>query len=133
MRVLLDTNAYSALHRVGTPAPLAQAVNTADAVVLPVAVIGELYAGFAGGTRYDENVRLLDEFLAEPAVSVAAADHRTGMLFGRIEADLRRRGTPIPTNDIWIAAAAVQHGLRILTFDRHFELVPTVDVRRFAR
>ncbi len=133
MRVVIDTNTYAVLSRRTETGPLDDAIKFAEKVVLPSAVVGELYAGFYGGTRFEENRRLLEAFLASNPVEIAVADEETAIKYGRIQAELRKQGTPIPTNDIWIAATAFQHGLTILTFDSHFKQVPFVDVELFER
>ena len=100
----------------------------ADRVVLPATVIGELHHGFRKGVRFDENARQLRHFLAEPQVAVHPTTLRTAEIFGEFAEFLRRRGTPIPTNDIWIAAAAHECGGRLLSRDDHFRLLPCLDV-----
>lgn len=87
-------------------------------------VVGELLFGFRSGTRYDRNARELDELLAQDRVGVLPVTRTTADRFGRIAAALRKAGTPIPSNDIWIAAHALESGGELVSFDRHFEAVP---------
>lgn len=117
-RVVLDTSAYSWL-RAGHSEVL-DVLASADLVWVPSIVIGELEAGFRLGTRHRENIVLLEEFLAEPFVAVRPASREVASRYGRIFSDLRRGGTPIPINDVWIAATTLECGGTLLTFDRHF-------------
>jgi tRNA(fMet)-specific endonuclease VapC len=125
-RALLDTSAYSALMR-GHP-EVKEALGEADEVFMSVIVLGELRAGFRQGSRTRRNETILREFLAEPRVQVAGVDEETSMRYAIIHGDLRRRGTPVSVNDLWIAATASQHGLRILTTDGDFRRIPQVIV-----
>ncbi|MCL4822436.1 MAG: type II toxin-antitoxin system VapC family toxin [Vicinamibacteria bacterium] len=121
MKVLLDTNAYTALLR--GHAGVADRVRRADQVLLSTVVAGELLFGFRHGSRYEANRRELEEFLDSPYVSLLDVTWVTAERFGRIAAALRRKGRPLPTNDIWIAAHALESGADLLSFDRHFEQV----------
>ena len=121
MRVSLDTNVYAALFR-GDEA-VAERVRRADHVLLSTIAVGELLFGFRNGTRYETNRRDLEEFLANAYVSLLPVTYVTCDRFGRIAAALRRKGRPIPSNDIWIAAHAMESGSELLSFDRHFEEV----------
>lgn len=118
MRVLLDTNAYSSLAQ-GNEA-LAERVRRAEGVDFSMVVVGELLYGFRAGSRYEKNLATLEDFLDEPFVEVLPVSFNTAERFGRIAMGLRRRGTPIPTNDIWIAAHAMECGAELLSFDAHF-------------
>lgn len=118
MKVLLDTNAYVALRR-GNEA-VAEAVRSAEKVVFSAIVAGELLHGFRNGTRAQENTRDLARFLEQPEVLFAAVGWDTADRFGRIATGLRKQGTPIPTNDVWIAAHAMEIGADLISFDRHF-------------
>ena len=119
--VLLDTNAFSALFR-GDEEVL-KTISRAEHVFASVIVIGELEVGFRGGTRYRENIEILDRFLARPTVETLEVTRETGECLGMIKDALRRKGCPVPVNDIWIAALALQHGIKLLTNDRHFTKV----------
>ncbi len=122
MMVMLDTNAYTAF-RAGD-ARVRDRIARADAVGFSAIVAGELLYGFRHGARTGENLADLERFLASPWVRFLEVGYITADRFGRISASLRRSGTPIPTNDIWIAAQALEHGADLLSFDRHFEHVP---------
>jgi tRNA(fMet)-specific endonuclease VapC len=118
---LLDTNAYVALKR--NHPGVAEIVRDSTELALSVVVVGELLFGFRNGTRLDRNARELDEFLASDRVSVLTVTRTTADRFGRIAAALRRAGTPIPSNDIWIAAHVFESGAELVTFDAHFAAV----------
>ena len=124
MRIALDTSAYSAFMR--GHEGVVELVQRAEEIVLSTIVLGELLAGFRRGARLRENVELLDRFRSSPRVRTAGIDEETAERYGEIVAHLRQAGTPIPTNDVWIAASAMQLGLRLVTTDTHFERVPQV-------
>ncbi len=124
MRICLDTSAYSAYFR-GHPG-IGSLIQRAREIFLTPIVLGELLGGFRSGGRLAENRALLEEFLASPRARVAAIDAETAERYAEILAHLRREGRPIPTNDLWIAATAMQHGLRLVTTDGHFGRVPQV-------
>lgn len=121
MRLLLDTNAYAALMRghVG----VADRVRRAEQVLLSAVVAGELIFGFRNGSRYEENMKGLSDFLDNCHVEFLPVSLTTADRFGRIAASLRRKGKALPTNDIWIAAHAVESGAELLSLDRHFESI----------
>jgi tRNA(fMet)-specific endonuclease VapC len=116
--VLLDTNAFSALFR-GDENVL-KTISKAEHVFASVIVIGELEVGFRGGKRYAENIEILDRFLVRPTVETLEVTRETSDCFGLIKDALRRKGSPIPVNDIWIAAQCIEKGAVILTYDKHF-------------
>jgi tRNA(fMet)-specific endonuclease VapC len=125
-RILLDTSAYSGILR-GDPR-LARAMQEADEIVLNAIVLGELKAGFCRGRHRERNENELEEFLASPRTRALGLDEETADRYAVILDSLRSAGTPIPTNDVWIAASAMQHGLRVLTTDQHFRKIPQVVV-----
>lgn len=118
MKVLLDTNAYSALRRGNEH--VARQVRNSEEVLLSAVVVGELLFGFRNGSLYEENARALGSFLEDPLVRLLTVTWDTADLFGRISAGLRKRGRPIPTNDIWIAAHAMESGADLISADPHF-------------
>jgi tRNA(fMet)-specific endonuclease VapC len=118
MRVCLDTNAYSRL--MGGHGPLTQLLESCEEVLLPATVLGELHAGFELGSRRETNRRQLGEFLALPGVETIPVTTDIAERYGILISQLTRQGTPIPTNDIWIAAAALETGTRLVTYDPHF-------------
>ncbi len=129
-RILLDTSAYSALQR-GHPEILA-AVQGSEEICVNAVVLGELCAGFFGGSRAAENQKILVRFLSAPSVRVVPMGEQTARRYALIVNDLRRAGTPIPTNDIWIAATAMEHGLELLTTDSHYRHVRQIAAMCFA-
>jgi tRNA(fMet)-specific endonuclease VapC len=124
MRLALDANRYTDLCS-GT-AEVVALVEHADAVLLPFAVLAELRAGFAVGTSGIENERVLRRFLMKPGVAVLFADDQTTHHHAAVFRQLRRQGTPIPTNDLWIAALVLQHDLVLCARDRHFDHLPQI-------
>ena len=126
-RVVLDTSAYVAFRM--DLAEATRAIRGAREVVLPTVVLGELLGGFVAGTRERENREGLQAFLSSPRVSVATIRQTTSERYAVIYSHLRRTGNPIPTNDLWIAACAMELGAEVLTADRHFEKVPQVMTR----
>ncbi len=98
-------------------------MRAAQLIVFSPVVAGELYHGFRRGPRYEENRRRLDGFLENPYVRMLPVTLATADRFGRIIAALRRKGRPIPTNDVWVAAQAMESGADLLSFDSHFEFV----------
>ena len=124
MRVMLDTSAYSAFMRGHAEVKLA--VQLADEICLSPVAMGELRVGFRLGGRQRQNENELAAFLESPRVSVVDVVEATAECYAEITGFLRRAGTPIPTNDIWIAASAMQHGLRVLTTDAHYRRIPQV-------
>jgi tRNA(fMet)-specific endonuclease VapC len=122
MRRLLDTNAYVALKR--GEASIADLVRSSEKLFVSIIVLGELHFGFHDGRRRRENLAELDEFLAHPFVDVAYLTVASADRFGRVATALKRAGTPIPTNDIWIAAQCLELGAELITLDhRHFQQV----------
>jgi tRNA(fMet)-specific endonuclease VapC len=124
MRLLLDTSAYVAL--VGGHPAIADEASHAERLFLSPVVLGELLAGFRKGTRYEGNAAVLEAFLGKPGVAVLSIDEETADRYAILHEWLRRAGRPIPSNDLWIAASAFQHGLRVLTTDRHFTGIPQI-------
>ena len=122
MRVALDTNRYVDLCK-GLTETLAL-LEEAEAILLPFVVLGELRAGFAYGRRTAENERTLRGFLLKDGVRVLFADDHTTHQYAAVFRQLRKQGTPIPTNDMWLAALVLQHNLALHARDRHFDHLP---------
>jgi tRNA(fMet)-specific endonuclease VapC len=116
--VALDTNAYSAFMR-GRP-EAHEIIKRADVIGLSAVVLGELLAGFTAGGRESRNRSELMQFLSSPRVRIHPVSETTADYYARVYAVLRRKGRPIPTNDLWIAASALEHGLRLYSYDAHF-------------
>ena len=121
MRALLDSNAYSNLKR--GHHRIVEIVRNSEEVLLPLVVIGELLYGFRNGSRPDRNARELHAFLDNSYVSVAAMTVTTADRYSRVASALRAKGRPIPSNDIWIAAHAMETGADLVSYDRHFDYV----------
>lgn len=118
MRVALDGNRYEDLCR--GDLEVAGVLEAADRIYLPFVVLAELRAGFAAGTRGAENEQVLQRFLRKPGVEALYAGEETTRVYAGLYRQLRRQGTPIPINDLWIAALVVEHNLALHTRDRHF-------------
>ncbi len=122
MTTLIDTNAYSALMR-GEQA-VASFLDDAETVYLSVIVAGELLTGFKGGKNEKENSRILSDFIKKGGKTITLPIvYETALRFARIKEALRKRGTPLPLNDIWIAAQCMDKGAILLSYDTHFEAI----------
>ena len=124
MRIALDTNRYVDLCK--GVVETVTLLEEAEAVVVPFVVLGELRAGFANGRRQAENERTLRRFLLKDGVEVLFADDQTTHHYAVVFLQLRKQGTPIPTNDIWLAALVLQHNLVLHARDRHFDHLPQI-------
>jgi len=121
MKILLDTNAY-----VGFKLNLEQVVNmiaNAEHIYFSPVVLGELMFGFRNGSRFRENMEDLNQFMHHEIVELVQIANLTADRYSRIASYLKRQGTPIPTNDIWIAAQTMEYGAELITSDRHFESI----------
>jgi tRNA(fMet)-specific endonuclease VapC len=123
-QLLLDTSAYSTLLR--GHKEIHRRLRQAHAIYVNPIVLGELRAGFGGGRQGKKNESYLLRFLASPRVGVLMIDAETSERYAFILNALWAAGTPVPTNDIWIAASAMQHGLAVLTMDSHFLKIPQI-------
>lgn len=123
-RFCLDTSAYTHFKR--GQGEVVELVDTADWLGVPSIVLGELWMGFLLGGRLERNAADLREFLANPTVHEVAIDGDVARIYAEITVALRRAGTPLPTNDIWIAAAAAGSGATVLTYDGHFREIARV-------
>jgi predicted nucleic acid-binding protein len=123
-RLLLDTSAYAVFMR--GQADVVDALREADEIYVSATVLGEMLAGFMSGQRRRKNESELAQFLESPRVNLLDVDEGTAERYAVIFTSLREAGTPIPTNDLWIAASAMQYGLRLLTLDSHFQKVPQI-------
>ena len=119
---LIDTNVYS--HAMRGRQWAVDILAESDHIGISTVSLGELLAGFKVGGKADENKRILYEFLDHPRVKVYPVGERTAEFYSSIYQDLRSQGTPLPTNDIWIAATAQENGLVLVSHDRHFENIP---------
>jgi predicted nucleic acid-binding protein len=119
--IIVDTNAYSAFMR-GDP-DIGELLAHADQLHLNSVILGELLGGFAIGSREAKNRAELAQFLASPRVSVLPVTAATADSYALVYTQLRQKGQPIPANDLWIAASALEHGAALLSLDAHFKHV----------
>ena len=122
VRAALDTNRLTDLFQ--GDRELAEWLGTCEEVWIPLVVLGEIKAGFHGGTQQRRNEVLLQRLLAKPTVGVLLPGRETAEHYARVFVQLKRAGTPIPDNDLWIVALVLEHNLLLITRDRHFERVP---------
>ena len=123
-RYCLDTSAYSHFQR--GDARVTELIDRAEWIGMPAIALGELRVGFRLGERRDDNEDLLREFLSNPVVEELSVDAEVSRHYADIVTDLRRSGTPIPTNDVWIAATAARSGAIVLSYDDHFDCIARV-------
>lgn len=117
-QILVDTNAYAAFKKNEDVA--VATFRAVEYIGVNITVLGELFSGFKGGNKELQNKKELEQFLDSPRVNVITLDEETAEFYARIYWDLKKKGAPIPTNDIWIAASAMRHGLSLFTYDEHF-------------
>jgi tRNA(fMet)-specific endonuclease VapC len=120
--LLIDTNIYT--YALMADPEVVTVLQQAHEIGLCPVSIGELLSGFKGGKKEQENRRELEEFLDSPRVRVYGIDEATSEFYAEILRNLRKKGKPIPTNDIWIASVAFQHGLALFSKDQHFKDIP---------
>jgi tRNA(fMet)-specific endonuclease VapC len=126
MKLALDTNRYSDFCK--GERQVIDLLEEADRVHLPFVVLAELRAGFALGARGTENEDVLQRFLAKPGVEALYATEDTTHVYAGLYRQLRRQGTPIPSNDLWIAALVLEHNLSLCSRDRHFRELPQLEI-----
>lgn len=117
-RVILDTNFYTAFKR-NEPGAVAL-LKQAEYIGINSVILGELLAGFRCGSKERQNRKELDQFLDSPRVFTLAIDDETPEFYAQVFSELRQKGRPIPSNDLWLAASALQHGLALASYDEHF-------------
>jgi len=120
-KILIDTNIYSEFKR--NNKEIVEKLRSVDYIGISTTVLGEIYSGFKLGTKTKQNFKELESFLDSPRVYFLSLDDTTADFYSDIFKQLKTKGKPIPTNDIWIAATAMQHGLSLLTLDKHFEKI----------
>jgi len=118
-RIAIDTNIYVAFKN--NDADVVDVFRACDVIGVDIAVIAELYAGFSLGNKEAKNRRELETFLNAPRIEVLAHDVDTAEFYALIVKKLKAKGKPIPSNDIWIAANALKHGMALYSFDKHFD------------
>ena len=122
MNIAVDANRYVDYCR-GLP-EVTTVIRTASRIVMPFITLGEIRGGFRHGSRSRENERRLVEWIQAERVEIAFADENTTHIYADLFAMLRRQGTPIPTNDLWIAALVIQNDLILFSRDKHFDAIP---------
>jgi predicted nucleic acid-binding protein len=128
-QIMLDTSAYSAFLRGNQQIKLS--LQHADEIFLNPIILGEILTGFIMGKKERKNRTILQEFLSSPRVKIVSIDEETSERYGAITGYLLKEGTPIPTNDLWIAASAMQYGFKLLTTDKHYVKVPQIIAEYF--
>jgi len=123
-RFCIDTSAYSQFKR--GHREVTELLDGASYVAVPSIVIGELWLGFLGGARARENELEFHQFLEHLVVEEVPIESDVARIYAEIVLALKAKGTPLPTNDIWIAAAAARVGATVLTFDKHFHAIERI-------
>lgn len=131
MNLIIDTNAYVGFKV--NHVELVEYLSQADLIIVSPIVLGELLFGFRNGSQFDRNMEELNQFLSHEAVELIQLTNITADRYSRIATQLKHSGTPIPSNDIWIAAQTMETGAELITMDKHFEKVEGLVYRRFNR
>jgi tRNA(fMet)-specific endonuclease VapC len=121
MKILLDTSAYVGFKQ--NRAEIVDVLLKAETILFSPVVLGELMFGFRNGTKFKQNMDDLNRFLGHEIVNLVQINEITADRYSRIANQLKLQGTPIPTNDIWIAAQTLENGAELISLDRHFEKV----------
>ena len=119
MKIILDTSAYVGFKR-NVP-DLVEIIVNAESILFSPIVLGELMFGFRNSAKFKENMNDLNKFLDHERVEMVQIGQITSDRYSRIASQLRTQGTPVPTNDIWVAAQTMEHGAELITSDRHFQ------------
>lgn len=120
-KILLDTNAYTSFFKINPK--LEEVVQNTPKIYMSPIVIGELLEGFRLGNKFAQNSKDLEFFLKENGVEIIGIHKETAEVYSEIKARLKKKGKPIPANDVWIAAQAMEYGAVLVTYDRHFEVI----------
>lgn len=120
-KILLDTNAYTNFFKNYTK--LEEVVQHTPKIYMSPIVIGELLEGFKFGNKVVQNSGDLEIFLKENGVEIVSVQKETAEVYSEIKTLLKKKGKPIPINDVWIAAQAMEYGAVLVTYDRHFEVI----------
>lgn len=126
-KYLLDTNIVIALF--GEDEKVLKKIKEAQEIYHPAIAIGELYYGAFHSSRMFENLSTIDEYRND--VAILSSDDHTARFYGEIKAGLKKKGKPIPENDIWISAIAIQYDLTLVTRDKHFETIDGLKIERW--
>lgn len=117
-RIIIGTNFYTAFKRNDTEA--VNLLRRVEYIGINAVILGELFAGFRCGNKERQNRIELDQFLDSARVYTIMLDDETSEFYAQVFSELRQKGRPIPSNDLWLAASALQHGLALATYDEHF-------------
>jgi tRNA(fMet)-specific endonuclease VapC len=131
MKLILDTNAYVGF-KLGYP-EIVEYLTQADVIFISPIMLGELMFGFRNGSRFARNTEELNLFLSHHAVEIVKLSEITSDRYSRIAAQLKQQGTPIPSNDIWIAAQTMETGAELVTMDNHFDKIQGLVYHLFQR
>lgn len=123
-RIIIDTNFYVAFKR--NDAEAVSLLRRADYIGVNTVILGELLAGFRCGNKERDNRAELDRFLDSARVNLLVVDDETSEFYAQVFSELRQKGRPIPSNDLWLAASALQHGLALATLDDHFTHISSI-------
>ena len=129
MKILLDTSGYVAFKR--NISEIVEIITHAESIIFSFIVLGELMFGFRNGTKFNENMEGLNKFLDHEAVDLPPIGKITSDRYSRIATQLKNQGTPIPTNDIWIAAQTMEHGAELISSDQHFDKINGLVLTKF--
>jgi tRNA(fMet)-specific endonuclease VapC len=129
MKLILDTNAYVGF-KLGY-SELVEYLTQAETIFMSPIVLGELMFGFRNGSRLTKNMEEFNLFLSHPAVQIVYISEITSDRYSRIASRLKQQGTPIPSNDIWIAAQTMETGAELVTLDHHFDKIAGLVYRIF--
>lgn len=119
--ILIDTNAYVA-YKYNDPL-VVEVIQHAEILVMSPIVLGELLGGFEHGKHSRKNRDELQEFLSSSRIRFFSLSPDTASFYSQIYSSLKSKGKPIPTNDMWIAAQALEHGCVLCTYDKHFKVI----------
>lgn len=123
---MFDTNAYTKL--LSGDRCILELLSKSEIIYISVFVLGELYTGFNGGKKKKENIDFLERFLSKSIVEILNATKDTAMVFGFLKNTLKENGTPIPINDLWIAAHTLETGSVLVSYDKHFQYIENLRV-----
>ena len=129
MKVLIDTNIY--INALSGHSGAQQVLVENDEILVPSVMLGELEYGFRNGSKYNKNKNHLEYFLGSENISVVFSSLQTAEIYGRLKNQLRKNGTPIPENDVWIAALSIETASTLATFDVYFKSIPSLKLLLF--
>lgn len=124
MKLVIDTNAYVAFCK--NDPKIVLAIQEAESILMPFIVLAELRTGFACGKKSAQNETVLTRFLNSSRVEILYPDEQTTHHYARLFSQLKKQGTPIPTNDLWISSLVLQHDACLLSLDAHFDHLPQI-------